>query len=257
MTRVRRGTYLWLLMLGAAIGIIVLAGALGTAPMSGPVAIGLMAIYLFLVFATLAQLNLSSMRVAMPRFSAAARMTSAARRAAQRARAQSNIVAEQTLTDIGLIVNERQRNGQWARHLAQVVSLDDDAVQPFGTFYALPEQGNRLALIQFDIYDHAGQRRFRRQVEQWVRDGENLVVCDRQLPLEDVAGIDRSGVWELRISVDGALAALHSFSVTPSTAERRRQFSGEGEAPMAHLAVPEEEGPLSLEDLLREQRQRG
>jgi hypothetical protein len=55
--------------------------------------------------------------------------------------------------------------------------------------------------------------------------------------------------------MDGALLALHSFNVNPSTQERRRQFTGEGEA-VSRLTLSADDAPLSLDELLREQRER-
>ncbi|MEP7286772.1 MAG: hypothetical protein ABI947_13510 [Chloroflexota bacterium] len=253
MNRSRRGTYIWLALLGAAVGLIALASAFGT--VSTALAGGLVILYLGIAFAALANMRLRALRLTMPNLAATTRVTPAARKAAQRARTRPEYMDNHTLTDIGLIVNEKRADGKWARQLAQVISLENDAIQPFVIVYATPENSNRIALVKFDIYDQAGRVRFSRTCEQWIRDDENLIVCDRQLPLQEANDIGRSGVWDLRVTIDGALAAIHSFNVTPSTAERRRQFSSDGEARLSDNAVPDEDGPMSLEDLLQEQRQ--
>jgi len=241
-------------MLGVAVALIVLASASATSAISPVLALVVLIAYLGLVFGSLVNVSLSTLRMSVPRLPAATRMTPAARKAVQRARSRSGYSPDATLTDVGLIVNERLSNGQLDRHIAQAVSLDNDAIQPYVTIHALPENSDRLALIQFEIFDHVGQPRFSRQCEQWLRDGDNLVVCDRQLPL-DVQDNVRSGVWDLQVKVDGAIAAVHSFSVTPSTAEQRRRFSNDGEMQPRDHTIPDEDLPISLEDLLREQRQ--
>src|SRR5262249_41944545 len=150
----------------------------------------------------------------------------AARQATQRARSRPTYGNDAALTDVGMIVNERRRDGQWNRHLAQVISLDDDAIQPYAAVHADAQRSNRLSIVEFDIFDQAGRQRFSRHCEQWIREGNNLVVCDRQLPLQQLSNENvRSGVWDLRITVDGSLVGIHSFTMMPSTEDRRRQFN--------------------------------
>jgi hypothetical protein len=257
MKKSRRATYIWLVLLGLAVGLIALAstGTPDSMPAVNPaLALVLLIGYIMLSVATLANMRLQTLRLNMPRLSMT-RMTPAARKATQRARSRSDMPVDSTLTDLGLIVNERRRDGQWKRRLAQVVSMDDEAIQPYVVINASADESDRVALVQFDLIDHGGRVRFSRTCEQWIRDGENLIVCDRHLPMQvEAAEAVRAGVWDLRVSVNGTLAAIHSFSVSPSTAERRRQFTSEGEAELPHMAIPVEDGPLSLEDLLREQR---
>jgi hypothetical protein len=243
-------------MLGLAVALVVLAGVFGTATgITAELAFVLVAGYIGLALASLARFALPQLNFAVPQISNAIRMSPAARQATQRARGRANYSDDTTLTDIGMIINERRRDGQWNRHLAQIVSLDDDAIQPFAAVHADADQSNRLALIQFDIFDQTGRQRFSRQCEQWVREGINLIVCDRQLPLQPINDENgRSGVWDLRITIDGSVVGVHSFTVTPSTADRRRQFNDEGETDIGDIV---DDGPVSLEDLLREQPQQG
>ena len=135
--------------------------------------------------------------------------------------------------------------------------MDDDAIQPYVTLNVPPEAGHRLAIIEFEFYDQTGRVQFSRKIEQWIRDGDNNIICDRQLPLSQDQTVSRSGVWDLRVTVDGGLVAIHNFSVTPSTEERRRQLNSDGEVIGDRLVIPQEDMPMSLEDLLREQRGRG
>ncbi len=251
----KRGTYAWLAMLGFAVTLVVAAIAAGSVALGAEFAVGLILVYLAIAFYALAGNTIRNFRLpGAPALLSAARATPAARRATQRARARPGFNSDVTLTDVGLIVNERRPDGRWNRHLAQSVSMDEDAIQPYVTISVPPESSHRLALITFEIYDQSGRPQFSRQVEQWVRDGDNSVICDRQLPLAGNDALGRSGVWDLRVTMDGALLAIHSFSVTPPDVERRRHFTSEGEAIGDRLAAAQDDAPLSLEELLREQR---
>ncbi|HLY28138.1 MAG TPA: hypothetical protein VKQ72_17465 [Aggregatilineales bacterium] len=255
MAQNRRKTTIWLALLGLAVLIAVLAGLLGTlGPAQATIAYLLGMVYVALALGTFVNLRLQDIRLSMPRLGGSVRTTPAARKAAQRAHLKGGLDADAFLTDVGLILNDRAADGQLRRHLAQVVALDEGAIQPFVTLNVLPEHSNRLAIIQFEVYDHTGKLRFSRQCDQWLRDGENLIVCDRQLSLQGSSTEGaRSGVWDLRLTVDGVLVGMHGFSVTPSTAERRRRLSNDGEAGVEGRAAPEE-SPVSLEELLRQQR---
>jgi hypothetical protein len=245
-----------LVLLGLAVALIFAASIIDPLQVSFQLAMVVGLIYAAIASLALVRIRMPSFQFELPNVSAAVRTTPSARRAVQRAQSRSDYGSEMPVLDLGLIVNE-QRPGGLSRHLAQIVSLDDDAVQPFVQLHASPEQSNRIALVEFDIFDQSGKHHFSRTVQQWIRDGENQIFCDRQMPLSsaDLAAV-RAGVWDLRIKIDGYVAAVHSFTVNPSTAERRRQFSNEGEASasIGGLASPDQEQVISLEDLLREQR---
>jgi hypothetical protein len=112
-----------------------------------------------------------------------------------------------------------------------------------------------LSIIEFEVYDQAGRCQFSRRVEQMVRDGDNSIICDRQLPIRGNDDLGRAGVWDLRVTMDGALVGLHTFNMNPPSTERRRQFTGEGETVPGRLTISPDDAPLSLEELLREQRE--
>jgi hypothetical protein len=258
MTRSRRGMVIWLVLLGIAVALIALGSIFDPTAVNAQVATILLAAYAGVAGVALIGDRLRHVKLEMPRINVPIRMSPAARKATQRARGRSDYSLTTTLTDVGMIVNERSRDGQWNRHLAQIVSMDDDAIQPYITLHATPEDGNRVSLVEFTIYDQAGKLRFSRVCEQYVRDGENLIVCDRHLPLEGNENIGRAGVWDLQVRIDGAMAAVHSFSVNPSTTERRRQLSEDGEVATDGLAAPAEfDEPISLDELLREHRRSG
>lgn len=258
MYRSRRGTIIWLALLGAAVGIISIASIFDPTVVNSQIATSLLAMYGGVAGVTLLGERVRNIHLEMPRLTVPIRMSPAARKATQRIRGRSDYSQVMTLTDIGMIVNERGRNGQWNRHLAQIVSMDDDAIQPYITLHATPDEGNRVSLVEFSIYDQSGKLRFSRVCEQYIRDGENLLVCDRHLPLEGNEDIGRAGVWDLQVRIDGAMAAVHSFSVNPSTTERRRHLSEDGEIATEGLAAPADfDEPISLDELLREHRRSG
>jgi len=251
----QRGIYIWLVLLGLVVGFVVLAGLFGAATISAELALAIGVVYLGLVAFAMGKNLTRTIQLPKPALRMPIRATPAARKATQRARTRPGYSADSTLTDVGMIINERRPDGKWNRHLAQVVSMDDDAVQPYITIHVPPETSNRLALVKFELYDQAGRLQFSRQVEQWVRDGDNTIICDRQLPLRTSDSPGRSGVWDLRVTMDGSPYAIHSFTMTPSTGDRRQQFDNEGEVVTDRLILTDDE-PMSLEDLLREQRSR-
>src|SRR5258706_8977922 len=130
MNRSRRGTYVWLMLMGLAVLLVILGGAFGTATAVTPqMALTLLSVYTLIAAAAVANFEWWRLRFSLPHFSAPVRMTPAARKATQRAHSRVS-PGDAALTDIGLIVNERRDDGQWKRHLAQVVAMDDGAIQP-------------------------------------------------------------------------------------------------------------------------------
>jgi hypothetical protein len=253
MNRSRRGTYVWLALLGLAVSLVILGGALyPSALITAQGALALLAAYALVAAPMVANFELRRLHWSLPRLSPPVRMTPAARKATQRAH-MHQIPGDAAVTDVGLIVNQQRDDGQWMRHLAQVVTNDDGAIQPYISLQVPPESSNRLALVTFELYDQSGQPRFSHQREQWLRDGDNLVVCDRQLPLEQTtAEPRRGGVWDLRITLDGTLVAVHNFSMAPSSPSQRGRSNSARERGLT-MAVPEEDLPVSLEALLKEQ----
>lgn len=249
----QRGTYVWVALIGLIVGLLALSGTLGA--LGSVVLVGA---YVALLAAIFANSRLKDLQNMIPVLAASARVTPAARAAVTRARRLSSYNTDETISDVGIIVNEQDRNRRWTRRIAQTVSLDDQALQPYVKLNVPPEHSNRVALIKFEVIDKAGKTQFSRQIEQYVRDGDNLISCDQQLPIRGNDKLGRAGTWDMRVSINGTLAACHSFPVTPATAERRAQLGDDGEArAAANLSAPDEveaNMPLSLEDLLREQR---
>jgi len=154
--------------------------------------------------------------------------TPAAREAVTRARRLSGTISPEAVTDIGLIANTRAPNGQFRpAGIAQSVALDDEAVQPFIKISVPSDRSHRSALVRFEILDRAGKTQFVRETEQFVRDGDNLIACDRQLLLAGNQQIGRAGAWELQVSVNGVLAACYTFTVTAGQSGNRLADDGE------------------------------
>lgn len=253
MRQPRRGTYVWM----GLIGFVIALAALSTLAAAPALSVLMVGAYLAMLAALFANDRLKQLQSVIPALAVTSKTTTAARNAVARARRLSSFTTDEVVTDIGVIINEKDRTGRWTRHIAQSVSMDDQAIQPFVKINVPPEISNRVALIKFEVIDKSGKTQFSRQVEQYVRDGENLIPCDQQLPIRGNDKLGRAGTWDLQVSVNGALAACYSFPVTPSTAAIRSQLTDDGEAAIANLSIPDEKDdmPLSLEDLLREQRQ--
>lgn len=249
----RRGTYIWLGLIGVIVALLTLSGALGAFA-----SILFVGAYLSLLAGVFATERLRQLQNVLPTLAVNTRTTPAARAAVGRARRLTNYNTDEVVTDVGVIVNEQNKNGRWQRRIAQSVSTDDQALQPYVKINVPPEISQRVALIKFDVLDRTGKVQFSRQVEQYVRDGENLIPSDQQLPMRGNDKLGRTGTWDLHVSINGTLAACHSFVVAPAVAERRARLADDGEARLSSISVPadkEDDGPLSLEELLREQRE--
>ncbi|MBX3080372.1 MAG: hypothetical protein KF716_01990 [Anaerolineae bacterium] len=262
MNSARRGTRVMLGLLGVAVFFVVLGGLAGTVPPAIALTAGLA--YAAVALAVFAKLGPNFLRNRLQEFGPAVtianRTTAAGRRAAQRARNRGEFSLETNLLDIGLMVNERRRNGQLDRHLAESISMDASAVQPFVKLHLNPGTAERLALIEFEFYDQSGKVQFSHQQKHWVRDGENLIACEQQLPLRGNDELGRAGTWDLRVKVDGTLAGVHGFSMLPAQDTGRRLAEDDAVEQrrdrMTISSPDEDDAPVSLEELLREQKRR-
>lgn len=248
----RRGTLVWLLAMVVALLAFLNAGAL-------TLAVGLAALtVLWLVVGTLADVLSpvawrDRLLDALP-FNRS-HTTEAARSATLHARQRPDYdPARFRLGDIGLVIEEPREDGLHLRQ-ARLISMDDEAVRPYAVVY-VPRQGfPRQTLVRYEIADAAGQVQFVCEMDRWLRPGENLLLPDYRLPLKGNAQLNRVGTWDLHIWINGGLLAVHHFSVSPSVAERRRQFGIDGEAQVP-VELEKEAAPLSLDELLAQQRSR-
>jgi len=255
----RRVTNIGLLLLGVLVMLIAFA-SVSSAAMSPVVGFGMVAAYLMLAFLLYRRADLGALAGIVQRkqatLTAAARMSGAARRAAARAKAhpEAGLDSELTLLDIGMLVNERRPDGGWDRRIAQEsAALDDAFLQPYVKLFAPVGSGERHVTLTFEFYDRSGRLQFSHSMEDYLRTGENLILCERQLALRGTEQPMRAGTWDLRVKVDGVLIGLHDFSMASSgglarSAPSRRLQAAEGEY--------EDAPPVSLEELLREQARR-
>ncbi|HVO43728.1 MAG TPA: hypothetical protein VMT34_13945 [Aggregatilineales bacterium] len=255
---IRRSTYIWLGLLGAAVGLITVAALASGQAASVAGALVVVAAYVGLAAVTVANRTVRrlSQNIKMPPIRMGVHTTAVARRAMGRAYKSSVFNPDNILTDVGLIFNRRGRDSSWDRHLVaedQSIVITDAGLQPFAKINVLPASADKIGVIAFQIYDQAGRLRFSRQTEQMIRPGENTILCDRQLPLLRGEPVTRSGTWDLRIVLNGEMIGIHSFSVKPSAEQRRNYFSSDAEAAIDNLKLPEADGPTTLDDLLKEQ----
>lgn len=257
----QRGKYVWLGLLGVVVLIVSLASVAGAASIPPAVALGIVAAYLAVAFLSLVKIDLSALTQQAKPGRVSASMTAAARKAWQRARnrPEYGMGPTDTLVDIGFLVNDKIGDGSWDRRIAAAASFDDGYVQPYLKLHVSSEYADRNVMIDFEIYDRLGRIQFSHRVEEFLREGENLVLCDRQLSLRGNESLGRAGTWDVRVKIDGALAAIHEFNMAASDAERREQVRVASEALREEDSVGAEEDeavPVSLEDLLREQARR-
>ncbi|MBX3063180.1 MAG: hypothetical protein KF726_09410 [Anaerolineae bacterium] len=265
----RRGVRLWLGLIGVGVALVVLGAIFNPVAVSPLLAVTVGVAYTLIAWMALANLRpmelgrqVNQLRNIGPTLTVAGRVSANGRRAAQRARNRGDFAVDTTLLDIGMVVNERRRNGQLERRIAESVSLDDAAVQPYIKVHAAPGSAERLTLIEYTVYDQSGNVQFTHKQKFFLRDGDNFIPCEQQLPLRSNEDIGRAGTWDLHVTVDGVLAAVHGFNVRPTLDQRGQRLSADPAAARTTSAAParmtiaspsEEDGPVSLEDLLRDQ----
>ena len=211
MQQISSGKRVWLIAIGAVMGVAAIAN-LVVAPGLSVILIGS---YAAIAGAAFAESNGTQLRRTLSPLAVPITGSPAAREAVTRARRLSGTVSPEAVTDIGLIANIRQPDGKFRpAGIAQTPALDDDAIQPYIKISVPPDRSHRSVLVRFEILDRSGKTQFSRETEQYVRDGENLIACDRQLLLAGNKQIDRAGAWELQVSINGTLAAAYTFTVT-------------------------------------------
>lgn len=152
-------------------------------------------------------------------------------------------------TDIGVLsFKDRQEP---VVHRTRDLPDDVDYLQPFVQL-RLPVKAQ--GRIRFEIIDHDGQMLFVHEDDQVFKRGHNLIMPASRLPIHDAHALN--GNWELRVSADNLLLAVHHFTWTESaTRQVRRHLTEDGEISNALRAAMAESrlGSLSLDDLLSDQ----
>ncbi len=247
-----RGTVIWLLIVGVALGLTLAAGSLPTGA-----AAALLAAYLAVVVLIAQGAEIRSLISQLPRRTGtqAAEPTEVAREASARARAYPGYDRQIRLLDVGLIVDEQRPDGMSLRR-GRFISLDDDAIRPFGIVDVPAGLGDRLATMRFEIRDEAGKPQYIFEDEQWLQTGQNVLLPGYRFPIRKKAGELTAGAWSAHVSVDGGLLGVHHFNVSPSLAMRRQQLGADGEILRERVwrsETDDESLPVSLEELLRQQ----
>lgn len=250
--RIRRKNIAWLSILAGLILLVFLSGAATAevlAVLVGVFVLSLLASVLEVQPGALVN-NVRSSGSPLKRM----RMSTEAREATDRAQRRGDYaLRDMTLIDVGLISSHSTPEGMVMRK-GRTISGDDDGVRPFVTLHVEPIEADRHAMIRFEIIDHRGQTQYVHEMKTYLRDGEMNILADHHLPLLSNEQIGQGGDWDLRVSVDGRTAGLLSFAVTPSLYQRERKL--EQRSRLAQdFDIQEDDSPLSLEELMRDQKQ--
>ena len=257
MIQIRRKNTAWLMALGLLLGFALLAGNI--APPVQLVLISLFAISMGASFLELGS-NRASLVDAIKRAPLRQRVSPSAREAMDRARSRGGFTSENLMMlDVGLIAIQTSSEGMTMRR-TRSVSKDDDGARPFVTLQVDPSEADRNALVRFEIIDHSGAMVYVHEMRSYLRQGEMNSMADHHLKLAGNDQIEGIGDWDLRVFLDGSLVGLHNFALTPSLRERQQRLSQA--ARQNHVEDErvfdevEEEVPVSLQELLRDERSR-
>lgn len=251
--RMRKQFIGWLTILGAMVALALISGVV-----SAPATIALVLMYAFLLGGSLIDFRANELIEKSRATFTAAKMSPDAREAVERARRRGSLAgAGFNLLDIGLIATATTDRGLDMRR-TRSASKDDDGVRPFITLQVEPYQADRMTVVRYEMIDQNGQTAYVHEMKTYLRDGVMNILADHQLPLYGYEDTVAAGDWDLRVSVDGALIAAHSFSVAPSVDERlgrsRRAADGPQQQAARRIATPDvSDSPVSLEELLRSQ----
>jgi hypothetical protein len=125
---------------------------------------------------------------------------------------------------------------------------DVDALQPFVTL-RLPTTAN--GRVRFEMLDSSGKTTFLHENDYQLEKGRNFISPPARLPMRET--LNHDGQWQLRISADDVLLAVHRFEFAePTTATIRRHIGEDGEISTdSRLLMDETPMPkMSLDDLL-------
>ena len=246
--RFRKRNLAWLSILGALVAMVILAGAA-----QPQVAIALVGLYLAAVAATVLELQPRKLLESVPQSPLTMmRMSAQAREASERARRRTSYTPPGlTLLDVGLISLQASSEGMVMRR-SRSISLDENGVRPYITLHVDSAEADRQAVVRFEILDQDGTPQYIHEMKTRLRDGEMNILADHQLPLSGNERLSGAGDWDLRVSVDGALLGVLSFTTTPSISGRNQALAKAANDPVYRLSdEAAEDSPVSLQDLLR------
>lgn len=264
----RRATAVWLVIIGMILGVVVVSGAVSVQTQAAATALYLLvAMAAMGVFGTAWQRmteqgtlrRKSSERTQVEQRQSGSRRvrSSAASRAQDRARTHPTYLDQFTLIDTGLIASEIGPEGM--RLKRDNVTLDDQGVQPYAVIHADDSWSDETVAAVFEILDPSGDVQFRHAQEVYLREGQNNIMSENRLPLGSRMPEGAApGLWEMRVTIADSVIALHTFSVGPSTEQRRRMIQADlaqrrGRLTDDDAPLPDDQdfdSPVSLEDLL-------
>jgi hypothetical protein len=255
MIRIRRKNTAWLTVMGLVIALALLAGVV-----TPPVQLTLIAVFLLATIGSMVEVGTERQSIlsTLRRTPIRQRMSPQAREAVERARNLGGYLSSGlTMLDMGVIAAQSSYEGMAMRR-TRAVSKDDDGVRPFITLSIDPEDADRNAVVRFEILDQYGEQVYVHEMKAFLRDGELSIMADHHLPLAGNNAITGTGDWDLRVFIDGNLAAVHNFTMSPSINERSRRLAGD----YIHAAEPETEFDIidevpqevapSLQELLKQ-----
>lgn len=153
------------------------------------------------------------------------------------------------VTDVGVMAFQGDQDPMVYR--TRDVLDDVDYVQPYVQL-RLPTKA--IGRIRFEIVDAAGETVFIHEEHHQLERGRNLITPAARLPVHDAQMMD--GSWQLRISADDMLLAVHDFGWEETAAKVvRRHLTDDGEISNELRAALAESRlqKVSLDDLLAEQ----
>jgi len=187
------------------------------------------------------------------------KVTAEAREATERAEARgARLVGEMELLDVGLITLSESYDGM-VMNRTRSLSLDDNSARPYITLQVPTIEADRRATVRFEIEDGYGDKIYVREQEVYLRDGKMDILAETQMPLFDSDMNIDTGDGDLRVYIDGDLAGILGFTLSPSTRDRwagRRAARTEQAGQRLADRERDEEEPISLEDLLRQSSRR-
>jgi hypothetical protein len=255
--RIKRRNLVWLGVLGTLTGLAVLAQGI-TAPAS-LLLLGAMGVAgVVSLFDVEPQALIKTVQDKTVR---GGRASADAREASERARARGSFIATKAeLLDIGVIALRDSYEGMVMQR-TRSLSLDDEGVRPYITLQVPALEADRHATIRFEIDDAHGKKIYVHDQEMYMRDGRLDILTDTMLPISDSDLGIAHGEADLRVYIDGDLVGVLGLTLAPSTRDRwagRRSERANRASSRLQDSAPrdEEDEPVSLEDLLKQQGRR-
>jgi hypothetical protein len=148
--------------------------------------------------------------------------------------------------DMGVLAYRGSENPSIYR--TWTVPEDADYLQPFVQLRLNTKATGR---IRFEVVDSRGKTVFAHEAVQSLEKGRNFISPPSRLPLSEQINMD--GRWQLKVSADSVLLAVHRFEFAEATtASIRRHLAEDGEINTdSRLVMDENPLPkMSLDDLL-------